>query len=72
MNLKIQISGFFEIFGYHCPDIQGLAVVVLHFFSSHVIVAVDYFVKMTKQLGFALLLRYYLGSYTLQKSVTHT
>ena len=26
MNLKIQLSGFFEIFGHPCPDIQGLAV----------------------------------------------
>ena len=26
MNLKIQLLGFFEIFGHPCPDIQGLAV----------------------------------------------
>ena len=26
VNLKIQLSGFFEIFGHTCPDIQGLAV----------------------------------------------
>ena len=26
MNLKIQLSGFFEILGHPCPDIQGLAV----------------------------------------------
>ena len=28
VNLKIQLLGFFEIFGHPCPDIQGLAVII--------------------------------------------
>ena len=28
MNLKIQLSGFFEIFGRPCPDNRGLAVLI--------------------------------------------
>ena len=30
MNLKIQLSGFFEKFWHPCPDIQGLAVTSWH------------------------------------------
>ena len=34
VNLKILISGFFEIFGHLCPDIQGLAVLTIRCCSS--------------------------------------
>ena len=34
MNLKIQLSGFFEIFGHPCPDIQGLAVTTYAYFAK--------------------------------------
>ena len=33
MDLKIQLSGSFEIFGHPCPDIQGLAVVQIMYLS---------------------------------------